>query len=300
MKTRFLSTCVMLLALALAVFEIAGYAQSANEAKQKPPGVTTSDNDRLALYVARVISVSPAKRDAYVACLQERELPIWRKLKRDGLLADASVFEVTSVQTSEPGVPSWNFLFLNHLAPSVAPAVFFDGEKKGEETSAGTKRCEDQVGAEIRRAEVLRSTPNSYYPKATPEGDRQSQELKVVYFVEYIAVRDTAADLDDYREILRSTVGPAEGQMVADNWDFNFIPLETVSVQFSQPGMPSWNQIHLNGSFPEKDSGAAFDAALRRVNPQSGDFAAILRHLELIRTKPRVDKVRQLFELAVR
>ena len=86
MKTRFLSTCVMLLALALAVFEIAGYAQSANEAKQKPPGVTTSDNDRLALYVARVISVSPAKRDAYVACLQERELPIWRKLKRDGLL----------------------------------------------------------------------------------------------------------------------------------------------------------------------------------------------------------------------
>jgi hypothetical protein len=80
--------------------------------------------------------------------LQERELPIWRKLKRDGLLADASVFEVTAVLTSEPGVPGWNFLFLYHLAPSVTPAVFFEGEKKGEETSIGAKRCEDQAGAD--------------------------------------------------------------------------------------------------------------------------------------------------------
>lgn len=304
MKKLLISNCVILFALVVTLFEIVGYTQSTDGPKQKPPDAAMSNNDNPALYFARVISASPATRDAYVACLQERELPIWGKLKRDGLLADVSVFEVTSVLTSERGVPSWNFLFLNHLAPSVTPAVFFDGEKKGEETSVGTKRCEDQVGAAVRRAEVLRSTPNSYYPRATPEGDRQSQERKVEYRIEYIAVQDTAADLNDYREIMRSTLGPAEGQMLTDKWDFSFIALETVSVQSSQPGMPSWNQIHINGVFPEKDSesanDAAYDAAVRRVNPQSGGAAEVYSHLKVIRTKPREDKVRQLFELAVR
>jgi hypothetical protein len=150
MKKLLISNCVILFGLVVTLFEIVGYTQSTDGPKQKPSDAAMSNNDNPALYFARVISASPATRDAYVACVQERELPIWGKLKRDGLLADVSVFEVTSVLTSERGVPSWNFLFLNHLAPSVTPAVFFDGEKKGEETSVGTKRCEDQVGAEVR------------------------------------------------------------------------------------------------------------------------------------------------------
>jgi hypothetical protein len=82
----------------------------------------------------------------------------------------------------------------------------------------------------------------------------------------------------------------------------NLIALETVSVEFAQPGMPNWNQIHLRGYFPDKGRvpPSALDGALRRVNPQSGGAAAVFGRLDSIRTKPREDVARQLPELAVR
>jgi hypothetical protein len=74
----------LLFILALAAFESPGHLRNANELKQTRSSKSASNNDAPVFYVSRVVSVSSANRDSYVACLQERVLPIWRKLKRDG------------------------------------------------------------------------------------------------------------------------------------------------------------------------------------------------------------------------
>jgi hypothetical protein len=65
--------------------------------------------------------------------------------------------------------------------------------------------------------------------------------------------------------------------------------------------MPSWNQLHINATLPTQHLTAEDrDAAIRQMNPKSGGNSEIVQRLEAIRTKPRVDKLKQLYELAVR
>jgi len=217
--------------------------------------------------------------------MRQRGVSLWHRLKRDGLLIDQTVFETTSVQKSAAGVPRWNFLVLSHLAPSITPETFFKAEGRRGGQRVGTTPS-DAPGVETRRVEVLHSTPNSYYPSlASSDRDANAPEFIVPYIVEYIAVRDTSAALDQYRETMRSNIGPAVGQLIRDNWFVNLIALETVSVVYTQPTMPSWNQIHIRGYFPEKGATpAALDEALRRVNPQSGGYAGLFAPLDAIRT----------------
>jgi hypothetical protein len=115
-------------------------------------------------------------------------------------------------------------------------------------------------------------------------------------------VRETPEALNEYRETMRTTMGPALAQAIRDNMLLNFIALETVSVRYAQPGVPTWNQIHLRGYFPDKGlvTRDALDGVLRRINPQSGGAAGVSGRLDAIRTKPREDVTRQLPELAVR
>ena len=286
-----------MLTLIISLSENVGYAQNASKRNVAVQQTSTTGDEIPALYIARVISVSRATRDDFFNCLQQNELPVWRQLKRDGLLADESVFEVTSVQTTERGVPSWEVLLLTHLAPTAKQDSFVQAEKK----RLRTPRCEDAPGAETRRVEVLRSTPKSYYPRATSEEDRQALQAKVEFFIEYIAVNGTPTALNQYRESMRVNMGPAMGLLIPDKWFFNLIALETVSVLYAQPGMANWNQIHIRGYFPEKGpTPTAIDAALRRVNPSGGGSAGFFGSLESIRTLRREDITHQLFDLTVR
>ena len=234
-------------------------------------------------------------------CLRQKALPVWQRMRRDGLLADQSVLETASVRLATPGAPHWNFLLLSHLAPSAPPHIFSEAEQKRERQQPPGTRCEEVPGVDTRRVEVLHSTPNSYHPTLTPSPDAQA-EFTVPYLVEYIAVRETPDALNEYRETMRTTMGPVLAQAIRDNMLLNFIALETVSVSYAPPGVPKWNQIHLRGYFPDKGlvTRDALDGALRRISPQSGGAAGVSRRLDAIRTKPREDVARQLPELAVR
>src|SRR5688500_3020804 len=154
----------------------------------------TANVERPAVYVARVLSVSVEGRDAFVSCLRQKALPVWQRMRRDGLLADQSVFETASVRLATPGAPPgaphWNFLLLSHLARSATPDTFFEAEQKRERKQPPGTRCEEGPGVETRRVEVLHSTPNSYHPRLNPSADEQA-EFTVPYIVEYIAVRET-------------------------------------------------------------------------------------------------------------
>ena len=91
--------------LAIGCMELAAYSQTVPVVDEGP-----------AVFVWRIISVNAAQRDAFVACLAKSDLPFWRDLKKKGLLAKVSVFETTSVTSSEPGVPAWNFVISSEVA----------------------------------------------------------------------------------------------------------------------------------------------------------------------------------------
>jgi hypothetical protein len=247
------------------------------------------------LYIAEVIAVPELHKDSYVSCLQQAGLSFWRGLKRDGVLHDASTCELISIYDSDPDVPDWNFLLVFHLTPYTKPQDYSRRVK-----SLGDKSCAGQGGAKTLRREVLRPTPNANY--ATPEDDREAIQLKVEYVVEYIAVRNTPEDLNAYREIMSSSLGPALGQvLIPKELTFGLTALETVSVEYSAEGMPTWNQLHINATLPTYHLTAEDrDAALRQVNPKVGGNSEIVKRLDAIRTKPRVDKVKKLYELTVR
>jgi hypothetical protein len=242
-----------------------------------------------AFYVARVIAVELAKRDSFVSYMRGTQLPIWSTLKRKGYLSAQSVFEVDTVLTSAAGVPRWNFLLLPRIAPGVDAGQFLQAEQEAGGVLGAASSSKPRAPFDVKRVEVLRSTPNSYYP--VPAGRYRSREADARYVIEYIGVRDEPSALNQYREATRVSIGPAVGELVRAARQFNFIALETVAVQSTGPGMPKWNQIHVNGYLPDASGGSGddFDAALRGVNPAAGGRDSVFGRLGAIRVKPRED-----------
>jgi len=249
-----------------------------------------------AVFVFRILSVGEAQRDAFVACLAKSDLPFWRDLKKEGLLAKVSVFETTSVTSSEPGVPAWNFVISSEVAGEASADSFLKalGKRKG---------CASAPGIELRRVETLKTTPNVHYARATVEGDRIAREKSVEFRIEYLAV--DPAKLDRWNELYSTIAGPAAGLVIQGGATFSTDALLTVRVNYSQPGMPDWNCIHVLGGFPGAKRGA-LDAAVRQISPGIGSFQELMAPFGGAGTvgagvtQPRMDRVRQLFELAVR
>jgi len=222
------------------------------------------------------------------------------------MLAKVSVFETTSVTCSEPGVPAWNFVISSQLAEGAKADSFVQAIEK-------RKGCENAAGVEVRRVETLRTTPNCNYLRSTSAGDLKARESKVEFSVEYIAVKDTPEALDRYRNFMSLYECLGANSMIrdfnrGDGWWFGAVALEMVKVNYSQPGMLNWNQVHFVGTIPGKKDPTARkadgDAAVREVIP-AGVASAWEAELAAMRsssfvTYPRLDHARQLFELAVR
>jgi hypothetical protein len=204
--------------------------------------------------------------------------PEWEELKHRQALADVTVFETDTALAQTPDVPPWNFLLLTHVAPGADVKAVLQVEHQ-------TNNATSQGSARTRRLEVLRSTPNSYYP--TPAPSRAARENEAEFLIEYIAVHDTPAELNEYRETMRQTIGPSVGERVRKGEKFSFIALETVSVEYAEPGMPTWNQIHVNSGLPDD-------------LPRPAALEPFYQHLTTIRTRPRVDGVRALRDVGVR
>src|SRR5580658_5858821 len=270
-------------AFTLACFQIAAYSQYVPY-----PG------DGPSVYVVRVIAVGSAQRDAFVACLAQNDLPFWRGLKEKGLLAKVSVFETTSVTKSEPGVPAWNFVISAHLAEGANADSFVQAAEK-------RKGCESAPGVEVRRTETMRTPQNlSTWARETAADDLRARELKVEFLIEFIAVKETPEALDRFREFMRSYDAPLIGLGIRAGYQFSAFALETAQVNYSQPGMPKWHDIHFVGAIPGTDwvaAKAALDPEIRQLNPRKDGLVA---DLDSIVTNLRIDRVRQLFELAVR
>jgi hypothetical protein len=272
--------------LALGCMELAAYSQTT------PQPVPASDEGP-AVYVVRVISAPSTQRDAFVACLAQNDLPFWRGLKEKGLLAKVSVLETTSVRSSKPEVPAWNFVMSSQLAEGANADSFVQAVEK-------RKGCENAAGVEVRRVETMRTTPNCNYARATAADDLKARESKVEFYIEYIAVKDAPETLDRFRKFMSLYECLPANSLIRDGWWLRAVALETVKVNYSQPGMPNWNEIHIVGVFSDTDPaarGAADDSYRRQLNPRNDGFIA---DRASIRTHPRDDVAHELFDLAVR
>ena len=237
-----------------------------------PSGSMSWDSD---FFIARTIQVSDDEREAYFKHFQDAVYPVWKTLQDDGLLHSNLVLVHDSVISENSDMPNWNVLLLIRLATGVQPQEFLDEELRRQDSSA------DAPGRLLRQ-EVLVPTPRSFHPGGKANVDTQ-------YFVEYINVWE--GHLDEYRNSMIENSGPANGLLVEQGAILSFIGLETVSVDFSAGGMPSWNQIHLGGipateTFDPLDVNE-FDDAIKSVSPDSGGFADVFGRLDEIRDKPK-------------
>jgi hypothetical protein len=242
-----------------------------------------------ATYVARTLDVPAEKEKGFEHNVEKTCLGAWKQLKEAGVLAEVRLFEVVRIDSQEKNVPKWNFLLLYHIGKAGTPDGLFADERD--------RTCLEKIAPlEMKREEVLRATPNAYYPEPVPA--LKKKKPTVEYWIEYIAVHDTPAALNEYRERVRSTFGPLAAEGMREGSDYNFYALETIRVIRSARDMPPWNQIHVNGfltgpGVPDLDC----DSLLRKVNPASEGCKAAFLPLDAIRTKPRVDVTRLVLEM---
>jgi hypothetical protein len=238
--------------------------------------------DRPAIYVVSVVAVDTSNRDGYVRWIAGAQRPVWQRLKQQNVLADAYVYEVREVLSAQPNVPSWNLLLVRHVAQGSGKEFL-----KQEEALLNHHTDRSAVPFTLRRVEVLRSTPNSYYPEPTPAN--RARETEARWNVEYVNVNHIPEALHEYREAMRQPIGPAVGEHVRSGYYYNFIALETESVEFAEADMADWNQIHFNGGF-----------AQTKPAPRSAEVQAVFNRLPAIRTRTRTDEVVVISELTVR
>jgi hypothetical protein len=139
--------------------------------------------------------------------------------------------------------------------------------------------------AQLLRAEILLTTPSAFILPRNWQGSSARSEWQAS--LEYIAVQSPY--LSEYREIMRTQIGPAAAKLVRSNRIGTFRTMETAAVLYRDPTLRiDWNQIHLCEVDPNgfNGFGQEFDAALREVSP-SGGFAAIFADLDRMRTIPR-------------
>jgi hypothetical protein len=135
--------------------------------------------------------------------------------------------------------------------------------------------------AQLLRAEILLTTPSAFVLPRDWQGSVDRPER--LASLEYIDVQ--LASLGEYRQLMRTSIGPAAAKLVRANRIGTFRAMETMAVLYRDPALKiDWNQIHLCEVDPGRFDG--FGAALQEVSPSSG-LADVFAGLERIRTIPR-------------
>lgn len=251
------------------------------------------------IHVAQAVAVQSGKHEEFHDLLQQAYKPLWQKLVARGLLERHQVFEVIHVAQPVWDDPAWDYLFVGRLPEGVQGPAYLAALREGlEGFNASTRKALGEA-AGIRRTELMTASPNSYYPTPAqaPVAGRQP-----FYFIEYINVTPKAAFLDEYRESMKINTGPAIGELVSEGLFYNFVALETVSVESADSEMPAWNQVHINGFVPpwhEDVFAKALDRALRRVHPEGDGYDAVFSRFDEIRKHTRIDLARELQSLRV-
>jgi hypothetical protein len=179
-----------------------------------------------------------------------------------------AVYRHRSVFRNASEAPAWTHLELTYFRDLVPADAIFDLVVK--------RQPADTV---LLRAEILLTTPSSFVLPRDWQGSADRPEWQAS--LEYIQVQSTS--LGEYRDVMRTWIGPAAAKLVRAKRIGTFRAMETAAVLYRDPGLKiDWNQIHLC----EVDASGftGFSAALQEVSP---NLAGVFSGLERMRTIPR-------------
>ena len=200
-------------------------------------------------FVARLISLEPGKDAAFVAHLEDCYLPVWKRLRNDGVITIVSVFELNHYDSTKTNTSARDYLVLAELAPQVKPDDLMDAEKV-----SACPGHRDFPTLPVLRSALMSCTPNSCY--GMPEPAYQDAPSGISFLVELIGVEETPPALAKYREVMSEYGGPANGILVERGMLHCFVALENVNILFDTPGAVPWNQIHISDDW---DTGGEVD-----------------------------------------
>lgn len=182
-----------------------------------------------------------------------------------------ALYRHRSVFRNAAEAPVWSHLELSYFRNIVPADAIHDLVARQQPAETG-----------LLRAEILLTTPSAFVLPRDWQGSAGRPERQAS--VEYIEVQ--SAYLGEYRDVMRSYIGPAAAKLVRGDRIGTFRAMETAAVLYRDPGLRiDWNQIHLC----EVDAsgfdgfGRAFDAALHEISPDGG-FAGVFAGLDRIRT----------------
>jgi hypothetical protein len=228
---------------------------------------TPAPIDELHATLAQTYRVPTSQRAPFLNCMRETgsraRLP--NTLSR-------SAYEKTG-ELNELSGPDWSFLIL------------WDTERVEDLALARTveAQCANVEGVVLLRSEIMTPTPASFHPAASNAPRRPD----LAFIVEFIAVEETPASLNEYRETMRTSIGPAVGRLVREQQFYMMIGLETREVLAHNEAF-RWNQIHIRGVFPEfGPTPPSMTAYMEEADPDRGGFASVFARLDAIRPKPQ-------------
>lgn len=223
--------------------------------------------DRLVV-LARTIQAADAEAEAGLKECAADSARFGETCLGQALYRHRSVFQNASE------APVWSHLELSYFR-DIVPADIIDKLVISPQPS----------GTHLLRAEILLTTPSAFVLPRNWQGSADRPERQAS--LEYIDVQPPY--LGEYRDIMRSYIGPAAAKLVGADRIGTFRTMETAAVLYRDPAFAiDWNQIHLCEVQADgfNGFGEAFDTALREISP-NGAFAAVFAGLDRMRTIPR-------------
>ena len=223
---------VLLLAMVTCVSSVSGEQTAASKASNSSAAFAGNS-------VARLISLESDAGTAFTDHLRDCCLPVWIRLRNEGIVTSVSVFELSHYDATPTDASARDYLVLAGLGPQAKPNDLANAEK-----ASACREHRDIPTLSVLRSALMSCTPNSCY--GMPEPAYTDAASGIDFLVEFIGVEDSPLALAKYREIMSKYAGPANGILVERGMLHCFVALESVGLLSDTPGAVPWNQIHIS------------------------------------------------------
>jgi|GEM_PF-3541676 len=193
------------------------------------------------MFVSHLLDVPEMKEKEFISHFQNTYLPIWRKLNDENILDKLRVFKLEKIDSTTANELQCRFLILGQLVPAANVHDYLQLENV-----ISNHDTNDRLPYRLIRTDVLHCLPNAYLPALDSQGTGE-----IAFYIEFIAVKDSADFIEAYNNLMNRYFGPLNGVLVEEGKLHSIFMLETTDVVYQKDNRCTWNQIHLSGDFPD-------------------------------------------------
>lgn len=192
-------------------------------------------------FVSHLIFTPQSTEHEFLNYLHDEYLPVWQSLKGKDVIDELRVFKFNKIDSTTTDTTKCNFLILAQLAPIVDAHDYLNMESFSDKSLS-----HDTLLFKLIRTEILRCLPNAYFPSII-----SMNATEIDYWIEFIAVKDSADYIERYNNLMIEYFGPLNGELVKEGTLYNIFMMETKEVVLQVNNNMMWNEIHISGDFPE-------------------------------------------------